>query len=535
MNKENNKIYEDFFRENELVLSSYFSMHWCLNGFWNLKEQINIFSKIPFKAYVWINRIKSKKILINKVFSFNRIENNFKEESFYNLNKKSNELIEFLTDSFEDNINKWWYEINILLELERWHWYWITGMIWSLIISGIYYLNDKIKNNNFKLEEIIKQSSEFEKISKKWNSIWEASYTTFINHNKLILQSINKNIDIYKENNIDYDNDLPFDYYIIFSWIKSDTLQIENIRKIHNKDFDFERFLKNNLWEEFILWENKNIKKIINQLNLKTFFYFYKILTVTEYEKEIEKLFQNLNNIRKVSELLEWGIDFVDRFEFIFNKYKGLEKEKIWILPLHSSKIWGSYLIVLKKEISDNTIKKTLNNIKKYYPDSYVEHNSNNQENIKNYWINIEQDLYNNIFSDYINRDFKIIEFKNKKVISDKIDIKEIDAEIIVDSIKEKVYIKWKKLTSKEIQSQKQIVEILLKLLENNIIKNTDLNSSSYSMNKNEMSGKIIYPFIKVVEEKLNKDINLKISGSISNFSIKLDKNNIKFSIIKNI
>jgi len=72
-----------------------------------------------------------------------------------------------------------------------------------------------------------------------------------------------------------------------------------------------------------------------------------------------------------------------------------------------------------------------------------------------------------------------------------------------LDTINNKIYLRGKKLTSKELHSQTTTVDIL-RILLNNInkdIPNKSLPQSSYSKNKNEMLGKIVLPLISLLEK----------------------------------
>jgi len=107
--------------------------------------------------------------------------------------------------------------------------------------------------------------------------------------------------------------------------------------------------------------------------------------------------------------------------------------------------------------------------------------------------------------------------------------IKKDSYDIIIDKTKNKLYIAWKKTTSKEIHSQSMTNEIIFKLIQNNFaeINNKALSRSSYSKNKNNMLGKIILPLRKIIKKNCNKDIKISCTWELNNFIIKKEPDDI--------
>jgi hypothetical protein len=58
---------------------------------------------------------------------------------------------------------------------------------------------------------------------------------------------------------------------------------------------------------------------------------------------------------------------------------------------------------------------------------------------------------------------------------------------------------------------------------------------SSYSKNKNDMTGKIILPLQQLMEKKFNEKLELKCSWNIVNFDLILDRGKIPILLIKKI
>ena len=108
---------------------------------------------------------------------------------------------------------------------------------------------------------------------------------------------------------------------------------------------------------------------------------------------------------------------------------------------------------------------------------------------------------------------------------------------LFLDLTKNKIFLDWKKLTSKEIKSQNTTIEVLLKLLENkwDFISNKDLSLSSYSSNKNDMTSKIILPLQKLIKKENNIDFKINITWTNSNFKLKLEESILDINIVKYI
>lgn len=97
-------------------------------------------------------------------------------------------------------------------------------------------------------------------------------------------------------------------------------------------------------------------------------------------------------------------------------------------------------------------------------------------------------------------------------------------SDLTIDQLNHDIFIRGKKLTSKEVKSAKATAEILSLLLtrDNHSVFNYDLPQSSYAADRNELQSKIISPLNKVLKRRLRQSLDLKISGGISKFTISL-------------
>lgn len=83
---------------------------------------------------------------------------------------------------------------------------------------------------------------------------------------------------------------------------------------------------------------------------------------------------------------------------------------------------------------------------------------------------------------------------------------------IIFDTINKKIFINGENVTHKDLFTQSATVEIVEVLFNNkgHYIKNNALPPSSYSKNKNDMTGKIILPLQQLMEKKFKEKLELR-------------------------
>lgn len=109
--------------------------------------------------------------------------------------------------------------------------------------------------------------------------------------------------------------------------------------------------------------------------------------------------------------------------------------------------------------------------------------------------------------------------------------------DLLLDAIESDVYVKGKKLTSKEIPSAAAVEEILGILLKNigKSILNSKLPESSYSQDRNEMQSKIVSPLSRAVKKYTGKKLPLKISGGLTDFRLKLEPSDLDIRVLNKV
>lgn len=574
------EVYRDFFARNDLVVSWCFSFPWTPSWIWNRDSYISIKSKVPLKCYVWFKLHKNIQSNFKNITYYDITKKNFETISYSKINKEHVNLISFISKFLNENNFDWWVNIEILSETSRWHSFWFNWTSSAIIAWWLFILTKNINYSHLEDYNNFIISSNFKKldnlatiisiISKKWNSAWQNVKHTLHNNSDpsfLLIEKKQKKMDCDSLWNFKYSlikiwekcseniisTDIPMDYYMIFSWMPTDSNQVLNFIKWNEKKFKNYSKIVN----DFILWnEFQNINTIFSQYQ-KNDDFIYKILNeninilwikMIEIFKNIfenwydvnviDDFIENINNYNNVVSLIERQSWFQDKMELIFKTNIHNNEEQIWILPAYSWKFWWWYVVVTKQWFSRETIKKTLDELKKNYTNVQIEYSSYEDGNSSD-WIKLEQYISDGIYSKYIDKN-KVI-YKDNKWNSYLWDYNEIIKNysdwVLFDKINNKIYFNWEKLTSKDILSQNTTIEIITKLMDNiwEEISNKNLPISSYSGNKNEMLWKIILPLLKFLESKTWEKLQIVCKWSITDFFIKMWEVNLRIWVISKI
>lgn len=573
------KVYKDFFALNDLVLSWNFSFRLGISWVWHSSSQIRIKQKVPLKAYVWVRQRSDNKIFFWDVSSYDVVKNWFESVNYAKVNQESQKVAEFIRKFLDNNGYKSGLDITFLSETARWHWFSFSWTSWAILATLIFVLIGKVSLELLSDYENFKNSEEFkeifllglkiEYISKYSNATWDGVMNTLLNSSApmyFLEEDISDCYDVDNLWKISYEygiltekfdsildeKDIPIDITVVYAWLPSESYKIEKYRKTDEKKFNgYELFLTDFLSNEWVLSKNFAVNKFINTNSI------YQSLTdnAAIYSvillKSLKELYQNwydlkytdefistLNLFRNVVSLVEWESDFIRYFNFLFDKYKLLFSQKVWICPIHSSKLGGWYLVIMKHWESRETLERVMDEIVSVYPNAEIEYLSY-RDGTSNDWIKLEQYISQEVFSSYIQKDQYLYKDNHGKkyiwAISDIIDTE--NSWLLLDFVTKKIYLNGKKLSSKEIHSQNTTVEVLDILLDNiwEDIENSEFPISSYTKNKNDMLSKIVIPLIKLCEENFGEKLPLICKWWLGDFYMKLNHSDIKIWIIKKL
>jgi len=347
--------------------------------------------------------------------------------------------------------------------------------------------------------------------------------------------------DLFKETQYDW----PIDFGLIYSgnFMRTRTIikslvntreYLEDVRKSVYDKLKFQFRNTNLLFKEAVTKKNgfwDIYVKVINVMTMEAFFLFYNLLEKGISEENFLKLLKVIKanqDILKVIDVSSPQLDFIcDKVE----KEAGKLREQA-ACKLTGSGKKGDILFVTSfhglREVIFNIIEKlrkeTKENIWLDYA-SWI-------DGVGDEGVRIEQDLEKGIYSSFISRGSLQIKHLTKEgvVHTDLYTYEEFDTEkptmdILLNDIEGNIYLQGEKLTSKDIYSATETINIL-KILINNLgksVSNKEFARSSYSSDRGEMQSKIVTPLIKVVKKYLNRKMPLYLSGGVGEFSLKLE------------
>ncbi len=497
-------------------------------------------------------------------------------------------LSEYVNKKYISDIQKkWWLEINILSETSRWLWLGFISIISMLIFiwlekfyHNIHYVNDEkiiindFLNINTPIDNLLRLSLEANKtiwtkfsVENQISSFFD-SYYPIVSFKENIDNNI-KNIDLktvkiywYRLNNIEKNLAsvpfLPLDYWLVYSWRP---VLVDHILNTNNESFNWTKDIKQKVKKYF--WKNINeilpIRKpkfystfiepeedifketygrIMWAISLEILNIISKLYSAWYTESNMMTFISAINKIRHWNYITrKWSKSFTTFLDNIFTNFWAISWV-LWLAPNDTNIMWWNAIFVLplewyRKEFL-NSIKETKKNIvwlKIIY--------ANWLDWLENRWFIIEQDLENNIFSEFVSRNSIILKKSNweTKIIDyDYLNKLELDW-LTLDLVNRKIYLDWEKLTSKQIHSQNTTIDILEILLKNiwKDISNKDLPKSSYTSNKNEMLWKIVLPLLKLIEKDKKIKFPLICKWSLWDFYMKLKLSDLEINIIKKL
>lgn len=535
LKSKNRKIYKKFFNEYDLIISCpiVYSLTW-INTWFTTWNSFSILQKISLRNYIWINTNEFNNN-IDFIYKNNSIEN-FEQSSINEYYPISRKLL--------DNIGLK-YKIWFLSEYNRID---SPSMIANIIISKLLIDNEININDiesldieNPESQRVIKKIFERDNILlKNFKLFWSlrnSSYYLWCS----ILKSDSHILSTEKNFNTKYINlgkdklfeNLDLSIYVLNPNIFTKPIFQSNILFEEGK-------IIQKIWKKYkIFTKNNNLAECVDYMSrhysLET---FDNLSYLYEKDERWNNFFKNI----PIFNNLTFAI-YRDNYKNLLkhNEIKKIIKKSIKNKDIEIAitqsgnriQIFGNRLLrITKKEVDE--INKTL-----WY--NFTLDYSSNEDWFEIDWVKIEQRKSkwilwefaseNNIkdfWSNWISTEF----FDHKKDMDNVLKNKK---NLILDTINNKIFINWKKMTSKDIHSQSWTIEILKQLLNNqwNEISNKDLPPSSYSKNKNEMIWKIIIPLIKIFEQNTWEKLKLICKWSIYDFYIKLNLPNNPISIIE--
>lgn len=231
---------------------------------------------------------------------------------------------------------------------------------------------------------------------------------------------------------------------------------------------------------------------------------------------------------------IEQDFDITRDFESVCIK-NGISSDTFWFSPIFTNKYGWNYLVLFEDDSDLDILEKIVEDMKYIYPDIRIRETYDFENPAKD-GIVVEQDITNNIWKEIWKDLYILLDNDNGQKFVSYTDINPKERKwIFFDGVKNKIYVNWKVLTSKDIKSATTTIELFYYLLksEDHEVKNNELWPSSFSWQQNQMESKIINPFVKYIQKTFWKEFNIECSGSLREFYITLWRTDIPIQLVK--
>ncbi len=559
---------DELFSRYEFVISG----HLWFNRFpaWigSTSDHISIIEKSKLKCYLWIRKVERMWITFDSVKMYD-----WAEIFDYNLekfNQQYQEAIHFLENELCLQDKNYWFEISVLSEWSKWEWYGFTGTMMSLLVSWIYYQDGKLSNDDLKNYEKFQNSNLFREINnlahkctiiaKNWN-VWSAFFSTLSQwsnpyayitdmEDELDYEKVDESseyakqlVDLFDIQNFPMET-LPVCWAIVYTWQVSDSaLAVKQKKFLEYANMGYQDWFENlgisNINSQLKLWLEKSnyyetkIRNLSN-LSINMLYILEKIYKKWVQNQHIHELIRLLNLINKMYNNIEWDFDVTNDFHKSCIE-NGIVKDTFWFSPIYTNKYGGDYLVVFEDDSDLDVLQTILDNMKNNYPDIRIRETYDFDMPAKD-GIVIEQDIGHNIWKETWKELYVMLDNDNEQKFVSYTDINPKEQRwIFFDGVKNKIYVNWKVLTSKDIKSATTTIELFYYLLksEDHTVKNNELWPSSFSGQQNQMESKIINPFVKYIKKVFWKELDIECSGSLREFYITLWKTDIPIQLVK--
>lgn len=331
-----------------------------------------------------------------------------------------------------------------------------------------------------------------------------------------------------------------YDFYFIYTGQENPIISFSDLHEKDEKDIN--RPLKH---------LDHNNKKQIYQLTPNIYLDYLKILydlsyyflddMITFFEdpyhiKHFEDALRTLNRYATIKEYIETeqteSMELVHQIRNILSSHR---VKNFGVIRTGSYRLGGGISIITEKEKAREVMSDAIHELQEKFPFIEVPYISF-IDGFSSQGVMIEKWDKEEVWSSFDKTNHLFLhDWEGNKQLLEKLAPEELDYDVILDMVQNKIIIGKKYLTSKELHSQRMTLDILRALLFrlDQEVPNNELSVSSYSQNKNEMQGKIIIPLTKLILDKTGKKISLTCKGSNIKFYLKLGKSDLKLGYIQ--
>ena len=590
--RQHRKVYEQFFLENNVVLSAPFVINRSgdvLNNY----SGVSIKQKIPLRIYMGYTRTSGSKVKLNKISYLDTNDQSFIQTNileyapyFTDLQKEIQKQYGHIAE------NSWGVEINILSELPRGvglGFGSIIPLLLSILLNRLggtinpgdiltakqSNINDLLQNTTSVFAKIFEDALTLDKhmynmlsSGTKLASFFDAHYPVVsfsedFDKNAPYAHITSNRFFWFRMNDLFTDlGDVPYspiDYGILysgkpvlleqiageqynnnsltakdivdeFSWLFGDHLEQLPL----NTRPKFYKHLVGAPIDEFSL----TYGKLMGTISLKILLFMSKMYRNGYAEDNVHGLLDSLRKFRQGDCVTRHSsYTFLRFIKVIIKSFPG-SHINLALSPNDSTIMWWCLLFAMPLEEFRKSILDAFEHTQQEFTEAKFLY-ANWIDGIESEGVRVEQDLKADVYSEFLESSNCVMRRTSGKVVIADCDdsIANHQSGLLLDTLHNKIYINWEKLTSQDLHSQSATIEIIKMLMQHlwEEVHNKVLPMSSYSKNKNEMVSKIVIPILELVERKLHKKLPLICKGSLYDFYMKLNKSDIEIAIISRL
>lgn len=579
-------VYQQFFGKQNIVVSCPFLMKWCDNVLPDYSG-ISIKQKIPLRMYVWAKKNNVKQIKFENIMYWDHHTKGFTITTLQEYAPYFKGIEDYMNTKYADIWEReWGYDINILSEISRWRWLWFDAII-SLLLSsianrvawtvkmqeieeGITGDINKIMHTNEWIKLLLLDAYDIDTVihgkafsSTKISALFTSAYpiVCFTEKEKQITASTKRFWYRLQELFTEKKETVytPIDYGIIYSGKpffleqvlhkKETNIQVyEEIQKTLQQKFAPQceaieetkrpRFYTDILKATTTKIMSRTYSDMMWMISIQVLYCMIQLFTQWYTDHNMKLFLKSLDKIRygnyMIRESSEVSVSFINKF---FWSIKA-DRNNIACFPNNTSVMWWSFNFAVPSEGYRKIISDAVSEVNTYFEWAEIIY-ANWIDGIEHEGIKYEQDTANDMYADCIKWARYKVKYTDGWMFFGSYEecIKKIDKGIVLDTVHNKMYINWRKLTSSDLHSQAATVDILISLIENigKEIDNKSLPLSWYAKNKNEMIGKIIVPLVDLIQKECKERLPLFCRGSIYDFSMRLQHSNIWIALVQKI
>jgi len=579
--------YENFFTTNTLVISLPLLLNWAGDIFSNYKW-IRIKQKLPLRLYIGINKIPEQKILFHTIDYFDLDEEKFIKSNVLEYAPFFLQYQDYFNQEYaKEMVEHGGIEINIFAELSRGVGLWFSSVLTLLFFVGLeryyhkarYILWENIEINELlnipQVESLFKKTLKLNRdLGKRVNRIESQIASFFDSYYPIVsftedIDDHLSNLDLakirfygYRLNTLDTDLSsvpfIPIDYGLIYSWSPVLTDHIidtnensfqwttdakEKCHVYFQKDLAKTLPIRKPLFYKTFVdgWEDEfkeTYGKLMGAISLEMLHIMTKLFSSSYTESTMKNFIDVVNKCRFWNYITrKRSTTFALFIDNLLQSFSGSAKF-IGISPSDTSVMGGTVIFTLPLEGFRKNLILAIDETEKKIPWVSLIY-ANWLDGIENRGLVIEQDLEHGVYGAFVSKgNFVLKSEMGTRIIRDITHLeKNMPMGLTLDLVNRKMYLDGEKLTSKDLHSQSTTIDVLEILLANlsQEVSSTLLPISSYSSSKNEMLGKIIFPLLKLIEEKKGVKFPLICRGNMTHFSLKLSQSPLKINLIQEL